>query len=230
MGIIFDIVIIAIIIACAFAAAKQGFVKTVIELVGFFLAIYLSFVLSGVAADIGYNKIVKPTVTKSITEKFTADDALNENKIDSVWETLPGYVKSLSDKFGVNKNLLISGEEQTQSIETVASDICDTAVKPIAFSFIKSVSMIILSIILLFVIKILAKLINKLFSFNLVGSLNKLLGAFVGIFKGAVYCLIIILTLTETVRFTNGFWIFNKENLEASFIISNVIKSMSITL
>jgi len=68
MGIVLDLIILAIIGLCAFFAAKKGFVSTLLECVGFILAIILAVNLAGPIAAFTYDSAIKPSVVDSITE------------------------------------------------------------------------------------------------------------------------------------------------------------------
>ena len=56
MWFILDLIIVAILVVFALLAAKKGFVKSVIEIAGFVLAIFLAFTLSSPATNFIYDK------------------------------------------------------------------------------------------------------------------------------------------------------------------------------
>ena len=72
--------------------------------------------------------------------------------------------------------------------------------------------------VFIFIVKILAKFINRLFSISLVGKLNRLLGAVVGLPKGIIVALLLCSVVALAVSFTqNGIWIFTSENMSNSW-------------
>lgn len=195
MGIILDLIIVAIIAVTAIISAKQGFVKTVIEVVGFVLAIYLSFTLSTPVANFVYDKAVEPTVMTAI-EQGIEDTTADATK--SVYEKLPKFIKNNLEIFGV------SDEELTGHVNSsigggaasVAQTVSEKVVEPIVVSVVKTLISVLIFVVLLFVVRILAKMLNKLFSFSLVGTLNRVLGGVLGAVKGvifaAVFCAAVI--------------------------------------
>ena len=68
---ILDIIIVAIIGVFVIISAKHGFARTVIEVVGYFLAIYLAFAIGGVLANALYDSAIEPAISKTIAEKIT---------------------------------------------------------------------------------------------------------------------------------------------------------------
>lgn len=214
MGIILDLIVIAIILIFVFLGRKKGFVKSVIEVAGFIAAIYLAMTLSAPLADFTYDNFVEPTVFNSINktvENFAESTTQTIN--EQVFESLPGFVKNKIDISNIN----ILG------YNNIASEICSNVVKPISLPFIKGVFTLILFIILSFVTKILAKLINKLFSFRLIGKLNSVLGGVIGVFKGIIFAVIFIILVNIIVSLTGGFFCFTTPAIESSKIFGTVL-------
>lgn len=134
MGIILDIIVLAIIALSIFASARYGFVRSIIELLG--------YIIAAVAVRI---------------IQFPPDIGL--------------------------------------------------FIRPLIF-----IALIVLS-------KVAAKLLNKLFSFSIVGKINRLLGGILGIPKGMllalIFCMLTILIVTVS---KDGFWIFTDKAVESSYI------------
>ncbi len=214
MGIILDLIVIAIILIFVFLGSKKGFVKSVIEVVGFITAIYLAMTLSAPLANFTYDKIVEPAVSNSINKTVenvaeNTTQALNEQ----VFESLPGFVKNNIDISNIN----------VIGYNNVGSEICSNIVKPISLPFIKGVFTLILFIILSFITKILAKLINKLFSFRLIGKVNSVLGGVIGVFKGIIFAVIFIILVNIIVSLTGGFLCFTAPAIESSKLFDTVL-------
>lgn len=218
MGIVLDVIVLAIIGITAVISAKKGFVATVVELVGLVLAFYLAFTLSSVAANFTYDKFISPSIKETIVEEI--GDSVNKTA-DSVWESLPGIVVSGANTLGIEKEDVFGGANDTASstIEDIANTVDVKIARPVITTFIRFILGFILFIACIFLIKILAKLLNKLFSFSIIGKLNKLLGAVLGAGKGMVFATVFVLLLSTIAAVTkNGFLIFTNENIEKSAI------------
>lgn len=218
MGIVLDIIVLAIICITAFISAKKGFVATVIELVGLILAFYLAFTFSTVAANFTYDKFISPTIKETVIDEI--GDSVSQTA-DSIWDSLPGIVVSGANTLGINKDEIFGdvNNATTSTIQDIANTVDEKIARPVITTFIRILLGFILFIVCLFLVKILAKLLNKLFSFSIIGKLNRTLGAILGAGKGIVFSIVTVLLLSTIVAVTkNGFLIFTTENIEKSAI------------
>ncbi len=221
MGFLLDIIVVAIIALTAFLAARRGFVRTFIEVVGFFLSIYLAFALSGSLAQVTYDKAVEPSVVGTI-ENAIGETTLNvsETTINQIWDEIPQFLTAMAEKNGLTKSTL-SQEVQRftdhsgAGIAQVAADF----VEPAIVSILRVLFGVLIFIVLLILIKFLAKFINRVFKLPLVGSLNTVLGAVLGVAKGFIYAFLICTVLSAlAVVLKDGFLIFTPKAIESSFL------------
>lgn len=220
MSIILDLIIVFTILLFIIMSARKGFVRTLIEVVGFVAAIAVALSISTPVSDFIYEKTVRPSINKSVESTIAAGASTTEEAIDSVLAKFPSFI-SKSEFLNNNK------EDVSQSATNVAIDdsvalsniVSDTFIKPPLIKLFSIFVSIILIIILLIIVRILAKLINKLFSFSVVGKINKFLGGILGAVKGfgfaIVFCLIVGLVLSFT---KDGFFIFTQENVNSTYI------------
>ncbi|MBR4099972.1 MAG: CvpA family protein [Clostridia bacterium] len=218
MSIVIDLIIVAIILVTALISAKQGFVRAVIEVVGFVAAVLVAFSVSAPLADITYEKVIEPPILSSVSENAAQSTA---QTADSVWESLPSFITNNSEKLGITKEHIekIVVDSTLSSADTALNEISQKAVKPVATGILETLYAVILIVVLLFVVKILAKLLNKAFSFSVVGKLNRTLGGLLGVVKGLAIALIVCEIVVLIISFThNGIWIFNNENIDKTYI------------
>lgn len=227
MGILLDLILIAFIILMGLISAKRGFVRVAIEVVGFVAAIMLSLNLSVTFADLTYQKVIEPKIISS-AQDFSGDTTASA--AEKTWESLPGFIKNNAEKFGINKDDLTANisENIGNGAEEIVSNVSQNTIKPVAVSILKTIYLLILMSVLMIVVKLLARTVNKLFSFSLVGKLNRVLGGTVGIVKGVIFAWIFCMVIALLISLTeNGFWIFNTANIENSYIFkffTDVIK------
>ncbi len=224
MPYVLDAIIILIILICVFISAKRGFVRTLIEVVGFIAAIIVAFTFSSPLADTVYDKMIEPSIVKTVESSASEGAATATVAVDNVWVKLPGFIK--------NNNLIgISKDEITQKVAydaidngtVLANTISQSFIKPPAIKILSILFSTILVVVLTFVVKILAKYINKLFSFSLIGSINKTLGGILGLVKGLVISVIFCMVITLIISVTkNGFLIFNYNTVSSSHIFKLV--------
>ena len=217
-GILLDLIVIAIITAFTLISARRGFVRVVIELVGFVVAVTVAFALSAPLADVIYDKMIEPSVISS-AEEVSAGTA--DQITTAAWDSLPDWVKDNADSLNISADSFRDkvGETVQNGAGTAAATASQDIIKPVVTNLLGTLFTIILLIILLFVVKILAKLVNKLFSFSVIGKLNRTLGGIVGVLKGVIITLLFCMIVTLIVSLTkDGFLIFTKAAIDRSVL------------
>ena len=221
---ILDLIIVLIIGIFVFVSAKHGFARTVIELVGYFLAIYLAFTIGGLLADVIYDSAIVPAFVERIAEKITVSaDANVGETVNNIWSSLPGIVVNTAENFNITVDTLRETITQnlTNSANTVAfaETAANSVVRPILVPIVKALIGFILFILLMFVVKILSKIINKVFCLPLIGGLNKFLGGIIGLLKGAIVSIVFVTVVLLIMSFfEDGFLIFTNDNIEQSIL------------
>ncbi len=197
MSFILDIVILAIIFFAAVIGAKKGFVKTVIGMVCFFLIIILSFTLSSKCADIIYNKVVEERIVSSMSNNL--DDAgfniINQGA-KATKELVDVVEKTIEESsiLGLSPANQTSTEQISESVsassaqtsEDLARELSRSLVKPLVVRILETLLFFALFLLMSIFVKPVTSLINKMFSFSVIGKLNKLLGAASGVFIGVI--------------------------------------------
>lgn len=215
MSILLDLIIIAIIGICTLLSAKKGFVKTVIRLVGLILALVLSVTFSGPLSEFTYSKAVEPAVISAIDGVVSdvvdgAEGAVKEQ----VYETLPEFIKN---------NIDISDFEINND-GSIAKNITESAVEPIALTLLRAVFSIFLFLVFSIVSGFLAKVLNKIFSFSILGKANRILGGVVGAVQGIIFAVIFVLVVTVIVSLSGGFLIFTPEAIDKTVLFNFIAK------
>ncbi|MBE6787788.1 MAG: CvpA family protein [Ruminococcaceae bacterium] len=220
MHFVIDLILIAIIVIIAVITAKQGFVRAIVEAVGFIAAVLVAFSVSTPLAEVTYNKVVEPAIVNSVN-----DDKIENtnNTIDKVWESLPKVITKNANNFGISKESLEKTISQSTKLDaqTILTDVSQKVISPLVVGILKTVYAVVLVFILSFVVKLLAKLLNKAFSFSVVGKFNKFLGALVGVVKGVSLTVVLSEVVLLLISFTkNGIWIFNSANIDKTILFN----------
>ncbi len=228
LGIVLDLIVLAIIALTILISAKHGFVRTLIEVVGFIAAFVIAFNVSTPLANATYDKFIEPPLISSFQD--AAVDGVG-NSTEAVWEAMPDFITNNADSLGLKKEDI--KQNLTDSASNNASEIVinlsQNVLKPTASKIISMVYTTVLLIVLLFVVKILAKLVNKLFSISIVGKLNRTLGGVVGLVKGVVFAVVLCMVISTIISFTeNGFLIFTRDAIESSVLFKTLANVFSI--
>ncbi len=228
MNFILDLIVIAIIILMALISAKRGFVRVAVEVVGFVAAVMISLTLSTTFAELTYDKAIEPAIISSVneaTENVTADTA------GKIFDALPNFIKNNSEKLGLNQEKITQNmtEDVGNNTTEAVTQVSQNTIKPIAVGILKTLYSVIIMLVLLVVVKFLARFINKLFTFSIVGKLNKLLGGVLGIVKGIIIAWIFCSAIYIILSFTqDGIWIFTNENIDKTYLFKLLASAIKI--
>ncbi len=217
MSWILDLIIVAIICFYAYISAKRGFVRTIIELVGF-VAIFLVITRLGTPIS---EKLFDTAFRGTVQTKLeTALTDAGEQTAEAIDEALPDFVVNGAEFLGIDITDSLVTSDTTSAL---AEKLTDNIVRPVVSSLIYAILSLLLFGVGMCLVRVLARAINSLFKISLIGTLNRVLGAVLGAGKGLVVAFVVCLVITIIVSFTkNGFLFFTKENIENSLIFSKI--------
>lgn len=220
MGYILDAIIIVVVVLCALIAAKKGFVRSLIEFVGYILAIVIAVGAAGVIADYAYENAVRPVVIEAI------DSTLTDSSSNAI-EGLPDSVVSLVELAGVDFDSVTASVGETA--HEAAVRITDTAVKPITLGLINSIAILLIAIVLFVVVSLVARVLNSMFKGLIFGSANKILGAALGGAKGIIYAAVFSLLVSFIASVSSSdFLFFTEEALEGSYLCKFILDLIAV--
>ncbi len=222
MWIFLDLSVIAIIIVCVILSARRGFVRTAVETVGFVAALFIAFSFSTPLAELTYDKVIEPRIVEAACESTT--DTVH-NTADALWDSIPTILTDNADRFNLSKDRIVYAVEQNTSdnVQSVVENTARTVFKPIILELLSTLYSFIITIVLLIIVKFLARFLNGLFSFSIVGKLNRTLGGIIGVVKGAVFVVLYCVGITLIVSFmANGFFIFTNNNIADSYLFGYI--------
>lgn len=190
--IILDIIIVAIVALFILFGIKKGFARSFIEIVGYILAILISFSVATTVSDYVYEKKIKENIVSSVGELAYEKTDEAGKSIDAVWDSIPTYIKTVAgiQKDSVDEYISEYKTNTSNSVKDMALAVSENIVKPIATSAIRLAVEIVLLILLLILVKFFAKIVGKLFNKSILRGTNKFLGGILGAGKGALIALI----------------------------------------
>lgn len=232
MGWIWDILLIVILVLSISFAARKGFIRTLIELVGYIIALIAAAYLGGMLAEFVFETFVRGGMVSSIQEQIEAT-GLNDiaTGITGAFESLPSYITDTIAALGITPSAVaaqLTGDGLTA--ESVAASVVDVAVKPAMLTMLRSVFHVILFVILLFVVRRIARLCGFVNKIPLVGDLNIVLGGAFGLLKGVVWVLFLCTVVSLLQPMLQEVWpFFNDETIESSYLFRFVYHNNPIT-
>lgn len=210
MGFILDVILVLIITVSVYFSIAKGFVRSLIEVIGYVLSIIIAIALGSALANYIYDISIEPVATSAIT---TAIEEKNSGALDST----PTYIKSFLNMADIDF------EEELNSNNANISHII-SPFKSVAISAIKSVASVIIFIILTILVKLLARFVNSLFRGAILGTANKFFGGALGFVKGLLFASAFCMTVYFIASIaTNGFLVFSADAIEGSLFTKGII-------
>lgn len=232
MSFVLDIIVVLIIALFVFLSARRGFVRTLIEVVGFVLAAVLAFSLSAPITTAICENGIKPIIEEATLSAL--DDAPFEDVAETtegIWDELPDFVVNVAEAAGITKGTVKESISNTasQTAHGVATHITDNIFIPIVSNIIKTIVTFLLFLAFIVLVMFLARIINKLFSGFILGKFNRILGGALGAIKGAVIAAIFCLLFSIIVKLSpNGVLSITTETLDSTYIFSRILDIFSL--
>ncbi len=201
MNIILDVILLTVLGAFVFIAAKKGFMLSLLELIAVIVSLVLSYQFSPVVAQATYDNIVEENLIETVEVQI--DETLNISsstvQAEAVLESIPDFMVSFASSVGIEldevKAKIIS---EKFSSGNIATELVTRVAQPIVVAALTAIFFLLLSVILLFALKWVAKLLSKVFKLPLIGTVNKVLGGVLGACKG-VMVIIFISTILKLI-------------------------------
>lgn len=190
MSLFFDILIIAIVIFAACAGYKRGFVRSVLGLVIFFVALFVAIKFSDIYADHLNDTVFMEKVTGEISQSIESviGNNVDSDGVDGLFEDKPSGFVSIVERFGADMSELEeyynenSSETQVSNVKLIASYIA----KPVASLLSKVIAFLIIFFGVLLVLSIIKWILNLIFKLPVLNAVNKVFGLTFGIIKGVL--------------------------------------------
>jgi len=166
-----------------FIGYKSGFVKVAFSLVGWFIGIMASYLLTPYVADFIVEKTeLKYTIESALGEQIT--NAVGEMSIEAI-ESLPeGFQKIVLGKHGSIEEMMSSGAESLIDVSGLA----------------ESIIYVIALIVVLFVVRCVLVFIERalvsISKLPIIGGVNRILGIAAGAVKGLVWSWVLLAIVT----------------------------------
>ena len=223
MSIIIDLILIAIVALTAFISYKYGFMRTLIEMLGF---IAIMVIVNSVSIPISegiYDSFIDQRIVDA-SKKISVD---TENSGEEFWGSLPEFIKNENGIFGIQKEKIVNtfDEYVKSGITKTASKTSKELIKPIVVKPISLIVSLLLFFVLNPIVHFAAKLINGMVKKSFVRGLNSKLGFIVGLPKGILLTVSFAVVLLILVKlYPSGIWVFNKEAVDKSYIVGIISK------
>ena len=209
---IFDLITIAIFITLVIIGYARGAAKSLIGIVMSFVSYLLASMLAKIIASWVYTTFILPVVTRSVTDTIAGVASGASNDIATYMPQWLLLALKMSDK-DISDVFLSTGSDLSKK----AVDVIDSSVQPVIVGFIALLLTLLLYLLIQLLLRKLAvKPILGLFELPVLNTLNRVLGALLGLIEALIivsmfaYLLKLILPYIHSdVSFLNESTIYN---------------------
>ena len=195
MAIVLDVIVIAIVVLFAMIGYKSGFVKTLIELIGWVAVLLFATALANKISTFIFDSFISSIIHNAIDDSITE---FGHNGVKEFFNKMPEYLRNLLNAYGVS----FESVSESIGIDNVSSALVEQLKTPIVslISFLLNVIIFVLGIIL---VRVLARVCNSVVSrIPLVSTINRALGFVSGVAKGFVISIVICWIFVFVVMFS----------------------------
>ncbi|MBO5745808.1 MAG: CvpA family protein [Clostridia bacterium] len=197
MSIILDLVVVAIFIVFICIGIKNGFIKTLVSLLGFVIALVLALIIANKGAFAIYDGLIADIVKNGVNNALSSTVG---NDVESIVMNIPEFFLDAAKALGYDINEIVMGN-LGETVELTAEAVANVVSRDIARPIIGNIIRIVLFLISFFVIRLLigwiGGILNIVEKIPVLRNFNKLLGGVLGAIKGllVVYfiCYLVVL-------------------------------------
>lgn len=190
---LFDIILVVYFFLVCFVSAKKGFIRSLIEIIGYVFSMVTAYLLSGFTAEFIYAHFFREEIINQISGQISqiASAGSASEQLQIILSSVPSF-NSLAQAFGVSVAQV--GEELDtwlgQGTQQAAQSITDNIVRPIIVGIVQIFAIFILFMIISAVIRVIARLIDSSIGVFATNSVNHILGAALGFGKATIVMLV----------------------------------------
>lgn len=220
MGILFDVVLVAVALLFLYFGVRKGAVRSAIEFFGVIAAFLLAFFLSFWLSDLIFNSLIRNSMLQAVSNAIAGStgEAAGE-KVAEVFAALPGFVANMLNAEEVTPQILAA---INQGAQAGATFVVDTVVGPIVIMVLRVLLIIVLFIVFSLLIKLLARVGDVFAKLPVIRQLNAMLGGLIGLLKGAVFILVALTILRLMIPMIQQPKVFTPENIADSTLFETL--------
>lgn len=188
-----DLILLAVVLVIVYVSIRNGFFKTLFNLLAYVLAVVAAKVVSPIFAKATFDRFIRSGAEEYLSESLS-DITVEQlpEKAELVIDSVPDKLRGLLEIIGLNEEKI---SEQIGSVELESQDIVtsviDNVVEPIGTAIMQFLIFIILGIIFLIVAKIIVRLLDGVIKkLPVLKGVNSILGGALGIIRGLLFAVV----------------------------------------
>lgn len=134
-----DLAAVLFVIGYIRSAARRGFVRTAVQLIGFFISLFLANTLSSVVAEYTFTNFIQQGLTDKISEQIASSGSADGflQTLAAVLESIPSYLLNALEFAGLPADLTLPSA--LNSVEQLAADIVEQTIGPTCIALFSTI-------------------------------------------------------------------------------------------
>lgn len=224
---ILDLLLVAAIVFYFARGWHKGFLSTLVQVVGYVLALCGAYIGSRALAETTYQLFIREKLVQSVSDALqnSAASADITATIGAVLEAVPKMLQGFVTSFfgGVDGLAKEFGSTLSGAAESVSATIADQMLYPIIYTLLQALFFLLLFFAIMVIVRSLSKVFRGVRHIPLIGSINSLLGGILGLVQAAVIVLIIVMALNLLIGVTgDGIPYLNNEAIGETYLFRYV--------
>ncbi len=224
---IIDAVLIVVGIIFIIAGSKQGLLRSVVKLVSLFVSVGAAAYLSPLVSNWFFTSMVRPRLIIKFGDKLKELASSGATSVDKFISSLPSVVQSFV-KGSSDVSSFVSGH---MPAESSAEAIVDKMIAPVILFLMKAILFLVIFLIVMILFRLLYKALGIVDHIPVIGKINSILGAVIGIAEGVlvIYVLSLLISTVAVLISPHVSWL-SPQTVNRSLIISTCLSLGTIPL
>ena len=215
-----DLAAVLFVIGYIRSAARRGFVRTAVQLIGFFISLFLANTLSSVVAEYTFTNFIQQGLKDKISEQIASSGSADGflQTLAAVLESIPSYLLNALEFAGLPADLTLPSA--LNSVEQLAADIVEQTIGPTCVALFSTIFFLLFFSLFMFLTRTVARCFTGLRHVPIVGPLNSVLGGCVGAIEGVLYLYLIVAVVSLILALSgDSIPYLNRQTLENTWFL-----------
>ncbi len=220
MPIILDLTAVLFVVGYIRSSARRGFVRTVVQLAGFFVSMLLANTLSGPAAEYTFVHFVKEGLTEKISEQILSTGSAGSflQTLRTALESIPAYLLRALEFAGLPADFTLPSV--AGSAQQLAASLVEQTIGPTCIALFSTIFFLLFFSFFLFLTRTVSRCFTGIRRIPIVGPLNSILGGCAGAVEGVLYLYLVVAIASLVLALTgDSIPYLNRETLENTWIL-----------
>ncbi|MBC8569228.1 CvpA family protein [Zongyangia hominis] len=202
---IYDLCVVGLVVYFVSISAHRGFVRTVIEFIGYFLSLMAANYGAKFFSSAIFEKLLRPTVLDTVAKKLTEAGITDiASDVQTILAKVPDMLEDFLAKYGVKEDVLGNFKALANPSQPLPEAITDHVVGPIVVSVVELILFLILISLCFFLVRKFSWTLGGLRKIPIIGPANTILGGVVGALEGLLTVALIANLLNLIITATAG--------------------------